>query len=245
MTPPRSTLRARASNWLWHSLPSLSAVFRGTSRRDSLRRFPNSVIYQATGNKLRAWLLRISGDARATGRVASDSVVPGSYPRILPVGQSSTSVHEFGEQPVFPGFFEPRRASRNLWLDRHQTEKVIDRMNRQKPSTGKRRSLRLRKKLRIGEFREDGFEVHFKFKADLTNDEQIDALMSFITEAIESRRLLFGGGESGFVTKAGRGSTTEDDRDAVHAWLRSCPSVVDVRLGPNEDAWYGSSEGDT
>lgn len=125
------------------------------------------------------------------------------------------------------------------------THEVIDRMNRQKPSMVKRRSRRLRKKLHICEFREDGFEVHFKFKVDLTSDEQIDALMSFITEAIESRGLLFGGGESGFVTKAGRGSTTEDDRNAVHAWLRSCPSVTDVRVGPNEDAWYGSTDGDT
>lgn len=118
-------------------------------------------------------------------------------------------------------------------------------MHRQTPSIGKRRSRRLRKKLHIGEFREYGFEVHFKFKADLTNEEQIDALMTFITEAIESRGLLFGGGESGFVTKAGRGSTTEDDRNAVLAWLRSCASFVDVRIGQNEDAWYVPEGGAT
>jgi len=111
-------------------------------------------------------------------------------------------------------------------------------MNRKAPSIGKRRSRRLRKKLHIGEFREEGFAVHFKFGADLTHEAQLVALMTFITEAIESRALLFGGGESGFVTKAGRGSTTEDDRNAVHAWLLSCAAVVDVRVGPNEDAWY-------
>lgn len=112
-------------------------------------------------------------------------------------------------------------------------------MNRQTPSMGKRRSRRLRKKLHIGEFKEHGFEVHFKFKADLTSEAQLDATMKLITETIESRGLLFGGGESGFVTKAGRGSTTEDDRNAVYSWLRSCASAVEVRIGQNEDAWYG------
>ncbi len=118
-------------------------------------------------------------------------------------------------------------------------------MNRQTPSMGKRRSRRLRKKLHVGEFRDEGFAVHFKFQADLANEAQLAALMTFITEAIESRGLLFGGGENGFVTKAGRGSTTDDDRNAVDAWLRSCTSVVDVRVGQNEDAWYGTEGGAT
>ena len=109
------------------------------------------------------------------------------------------------------------------------------------PSMRKRRSRRLRKKLHIGEFREEGFEVHFKFKVDLKHEEQLDALMTFITEAIESRGLMFGGGESGFVTKAGRSSTAEDDRNVVSSWLRSCASVVDVRVGPNEDALYDAA----
>ena len=112
-------------------------------------------------------------------------------------------------------------------------------MNSNPPSLNKRRNRRLRKKLRIGEFKEEGFEVNFRFKPGLTNEEQLDTLMKFITEVIESRQLLFGGGENGFVTKAGRGSTTEEDRSAVGSWLLSCASTEQVRVSQNEDAWYG------
>ena len=69
--------------------------------------------------------------------------------------------------------------------------------------------------------------------------EQLDILMKFITEAIESRNLSFGGGENGFVTRTGRGSTTEEDRQAVSSWLLSCTSVEQVGVKENEDAWYG------
>ena len=112
-------------------------------------------------------------------------------------------------------------------------------MNTISPSPNKRRSRRLRKKLRVGEFKEEGFEINFKFMAGLTNDEQLDILMKFITEAIESRNLSFGGGENGFVTRTGRGSTTEEDRHAVSSWLLSCASIEQVRVNENEDAWYG------
>ena len=112
-------------------------------------------------------------------------------------------------------------------------------MNINSPSLNKRRSRRLRKKLRVGEFKEEGFEINFKFRAGLTNDEQLDTLTKFITEAIESRKLSFGGGENGFVTRTGRGSTTEEDRRAVSSWLLSCTSIEQVRVNENEDAWYG------
>ena len=112
-------------------------------------------------------------------------------------------------------------------------------MNSKSPSLNKKRSRRLRKKLRVGEFKEEGFEINFKFKAGLTNDEQLDILMKFITEAIESRKLSFGGGENGFVTHTWRGSTTEEDRQAVSSWLLSCTSIEQVRVSENEDAWYG------
>ena len=112
-------------------------------------------------------------------------------------------------------------------------------MNIKSPSLNKRRSRRLRKKLRIGEFKEEGFEVNFKYKANLTNEEQLDILTKFITEAIESRNLAFGGGENGFITRPGRGSTTEEDRQAVSSWLLSCSSIEQVHVNENEDAWYG------
>lgn len=116
---------------------------------------------------------------------------------------------------------------------------VSDHMNFKSAPFNKRRSRRLRKKLRVGEFKEEGFEVNFKYKANLTNEEQLDVLMKFITEAIESRHLAFGGGENGFITRAGRGSTTEEDRQAVRSWLLSCGAIEQVRVNENEDAWYG------
>ena len=112
-------------------------------------------------------------------------------------------------------------------------------MNIKSPSLNKRRSRRLRKKLRIGEFNEEGFEINFKFKAGLTSEDQLDILMKFVTEAIESRGLSFGGGENGFVTRTGRGSTTEEDRQAVNSWLLSCISIEQVPVNANEDVWYG------
>jgi uncharacterized protein len=122
--------------------------------------------------------------------------------------------------------------------------KIGVQMNIQSPSLNKRRSRRLRKKLHIGEFKEVGLEINFRFKAGLTHEEQFDVLMKFIAEAIEARKLRFGGGENGFVTKAGRGSTTEEDRQTVSSWLSSCISVEQVSVSENEDAWYGWSAGD-
>jgi uncharacterized protein len=107
-----------------------------------------------------------------------------------------------------------------------------------RPSLNKRRSKRLRKKLHIAEFKEEGFEVSFLFGAGLSNEEELDTLTRFIVQAIESRGLAFGGGEGGFVTRASGGSTTNEDRDAVEAWLRNCPNIKLVSVSENTDAWY-------
>jgi uncharacterized protein YggL (DUF469 family) len=103
----------------------------------------------------------------------------------------------------------------------------------------KRRSRRLRKKLHIGEFREDGFEVRFQLKAGLSDSQQLDVLDAFITEAIEARGLAFGGGEHGFVMRADRGSTTEEDRASVREWLQTCQAIEHAVVLEMRDAWYG------
>jgi uncharacterized protein YggL (DUF469 family) len=107
------------------------------------------------------------------------------------------------------------------------------------PSRSKRRSRRLRKKLRIAEFKEEGFEINFRFKPGMSSEQQLDLLMRFITEVVEARGLAFGGGENGFVTREGRGSTTDADREAVGSWLNSCESIHLVEVGSLQDAWYG------
>jgi uncharacterized protein len=107
----------------------------------------------------------------------------------------------------------------------------------------KRRSRRLRKKLRLGEFQELGFSVDVTFERQLTSDESdafIDALLS---ELIEPRRLACGGGTNGgFVVHERRGSVTEADRVAVVAWLRARKDVEKVNAGALVDVWYGTEE---
>ena len=105
----------------------------------------------------------------------------------------------------------------------------------------RRRSRRLQKKLHIGAFQELGFTVRLQLSEALTPQQQDHFWSAFINEAIEARGLAFGGGESGYVTRAGRGSATQEDRDAVAAWLAGRPGVVHVVVGLLDDAWYGTA----
>lgn len=105
----------------------------------------------------------------------------------------------------------------------------------------RRRTRRLRKKLHVGEFRELGFAVSLRLSRTLSDRDFDDFWTRFIVHAIEARHLAFGGGQDGFVTRAGRGSADEADREAVRAWLEAQPGVEAVTVGPLEDAWYGPS----
>jgi uncharacterized protein YggL (DUF469 family) len=85
--------------------------------------------------------------------------------------------------------------------------------------------------------RRRGFAVALRLRPGLDDRQQLQLLTRFVVEAIEARRLLFGGGDSGgFVTRAGNTSTTEDDRQAVIAWLGACPDVEHAVVGEMEDA---------
>lgn len=101
---------------------------------------------------------------------------------------------------------------------------------------------RLRKKRRIGEFREDCFELEFEMDPSLTEG-QCDALTDAFIAMIESRHLQYGGGGraiwSGVVQGPYRGSATSIDREAVLRWLRDHPLIVAASAGPLRDAWYG------
>ncbi len=103
---------------------------------------------------------------------------------------------------------------------------------------------RLRKKLRLGEFRQLGFEVSFRL-ADSLPDAEVDRFWdSFIGGVIEAGDLMCGGGCGKvwdiFVTPPGRRSATEDDRRGIAAWLHAQPDVLDVRIGPLVDAWHSA-----
>ena len=97
-----------------------------------------------------------------------------------------------------------------------------------------RRTRRLRKKLRIGEFREFGFELAMQLVPN-ADDEFWD---DFIVECIERRGLSFGGADTGYLTRAGRGSVSPDDRLEVGEWLAQRVDVSAYELGPLEDVWH-------
>jgi hypothetical protein len=103
---------------------------------------------------------------------------------------------------------------------------------------------RLRKKCRLGEFRQYGFEVEFKLP-DALPDTAVDHFWDrFIFGFIESQKLSCGGGcgrtWSIFVTPEGRRSATEDDRQLIQSWLDRQSDVRDVRIGPLVDAWHSA-----
>lgn len=101
-----------------------------------------------------------------------------------------------------------------------------------------RRSRRLRKKLRVGEFRELGFELALQFAGDLTTAADDAFWHAFIVDCIERRGLVYGGATTGTVARAGRGSASPEDREAVRAWLAARAEVLRFELGPLDDVWY-------
>lgn len=103
---------------------------------------------------------------------------------------------------------------------------------------------RMRKKRRVGEFREFGFEVRAQLRPELDQGARLAYIDRFI-DAIAARRLCFGGGcgldgkLEGFITFDGRGSAGEEDREALQAFLVSDKDVVSSELGELKDAWHG------
>lgn len=104
---------------------------------------------------------------------------------------------------------------------------------------------RLRKKKRVGEFQEFGFDLRGDLRPGL-DDAEFDAFIHRLIDLAESRGLAFGGGAGrggklvGFVTRAGRGSATEADRAALTAFVVHDDAVVRREVGPLRDACYGS-----
>ncbi len=102
---------------------------------------------------------------------------------------------------------------------------------------------RLRKKRRFGEFQEFGFEVAFQLPSTL-NGAQVFAFGDEFFDEVEAQGLLCGGACGHrwdvFVTKEGRGSATEEDREHLRRWLEGKSLVSDVRIGELVDAWHAA-----
>lgn len=105
---------------------------------------------------------------------------------------------------------------------------------------------RLRKKKRLGEFREFGFDVSYLPVVGITESDSERLLDAFIESLVEANRLACGGGGfhgktmEFFVTRSElRQSATEGDRRVVHAWLEARPDIESFTVGGLRDAWYG------
>src|SRR4030042_1952877 len=106
---------------------------------------------------------------------------------------------------------------------------------------------RLRKKLRRGEFTEYAFDVEYSLNEGLSSTAVDEFLDRFLEHAIESQNLSCGGGGQGMawdflVTKAGRGSPSEEQRNAVGACLAAQSEGRSYAVGQFGDAWHGPED---
>jgi uncharacterized protein YggL (DUF469 family) len=100
---------------------------------------------------------------------------------------------------------------------------------------------RLRKKKRVGEFKELGFEVRAALRDGLSREE-FDSFVARWLNAVEARRLTFGGGGQdgmfeGFVAGMRRHSATEMDRAELSSFLADEAAIVHHEVLELRDAW--------
>lgn len=102
---------------------------------------------------------------------------------------------------------------------------------------------RLRRKLRLAEFQELGFEITVRFNPGV-DDEGVESFLDRLVETVEARELIVlgatvDGGFTGTVVRNHRGSTDEGDREHVRAMLEKDPGLAEQKVGPLVDAWHG------
>lgn len=103
----------------------------------------------------------------------------------------------------------------------------------------KPRKRRLRKKLRLAEFKELGFSLEVNYSGDL--DEVLDQWIAFV----ESQGWLFVGGATedgeftGYLCLNAVGSLDEADRETVRQWLQNQAWCTSSELGELSDCWHG------
>ncbi|WP_448566858.1 50S ribosome-binding protein YggL [Thalassotalea ganghwensis] len=105
----------------------------------------------------------------------------------------------------------------------------------------KSRNRRLRKKLRVDEFQELGFDVAWQLDK-ATDDAGVDNFLTkFFNEAIEPNGLGFGGeGDTlwhGLICTQKIGKCTDEHRLLVEKWLKDNGATA-VSVGPLYDVWW-------
>lgn len=110
----------------------------------------------------------------------------------------------------------------------------------------KPRNRRLRKKLRIGEFREFGIEIQIPFIKDIIT---LDAALDLWVEFVESKGWAFGGGGnenselfSGFICHPGRGTLVEHDLLAIQEWSKKQHWIRGAITQKLQDAWHPNEQ---
>ena len=109
------------------------------------------------------------------------------------------------------------------------------------PTESKNRSRRLRKKLRVGEFKVLGFAIAFAFRDGVNDGAAFALLDAFVEEAIEAQGLRVAGlvfpGRKQFavVSLDGPGSVSPAQRAAVEAWLQERAELDALRVGELAD----------
>lgn len=105
----------------------------------------------------------------------------------------------------------------------------------------KNRSRRLRKKLRVDEYKELGFDIAWQFNDDISSDEIDTFIDKFFAEVIQPNGLGFGGeGDTlwhGLICTQRLGSCTDEHRKAVEAWLTE-NGVKSVDVSDLYDVWW-------
>lgn len=111
------------------------------------------------------------------------------------------------------------------------------------PARDKNRCLmkrRLRKKFRLGEFLELGFEVAFQLDSS-DGDPRLNTFWDEFIGYVEARG-LYCAGASGrdwdvVVYRGNRRAASEEDRADVAQWLSACSDVGNIRIGRLFDLW--------
>lgn len=105
----------------------------------------------------------------------------------------------------------------------------------------KNRSERLKKKLRVGEYQELGFDIAWQLKDDSTDEAVDDFLSQFFAEVIEPNGLGFGGeGDTlwhGLICTQKLGKCTEEHRQLVEKWLTDNGATA-VSVSELYDVWW-------
>ena len=97
------------------------------------------------------------------------------------------------------------------------------------------RSMRLRKKLKVGEFVVLSFGVAIDLQAGMTPEQENAFWNEWVGDAVEANGMLYGGLNSGVAT-AEQGSTTDAQREVLAAWLKARSEVARYKVGPLTDS---------